>query len=298
MKLAILIPAYNCENTIGDTISSLQSVDSGWPYVDRVVVCDDASTDGTTSAVEAANFDKCPLYLLRHSSNRGEAACYETMLACLPHDIRWFLILHSDDLALQCFIDRNLEILNRCPERVAAVSSNYYNFAALETQLAHTPAEDRIIFRGNAPKEIHHTASVGCWWHISGSLVNRRAWEEMGGRDSRFPVSGDWHLMLRWQKAGYLVGHSLLPTTNYRINAQSVSSKSFKILRDVIERTEVALALQEIFTISIRLRLAKQIGLTGLRRTTRFLLSGETTDALHALSTSSHCVLRLLRTTR
>ena len=36
------------------------------------------------------------------------------MLAALSDETQWFLILHSDDIALENFIQRNVEILERC----------------------------------------------------------------------------------------------------------------------------------------------------------------------------------------
>src|SRR6516165_4247 len=128
MKLAIIIPAYNCQNTIAATLTSLQEISAGWEYVDRVIVCDDASTDNTVGTINATRFDRCPFVLLRHMKNQGESACYSTMIANLASDVDWFLILHSDDLALDCFIVRNLEIVSLCPTKVASVSSNYYVF--------------------------------------------------------------------------------------------------------------------------------------------------------------------------
>ena len=74
-KLAILIPAYNCQSTVRETLCSLQRIEEGWQHVERVAICDDASSDGTWSILQSSGFDKCPLTLLRHHKNQGEAAC-------------------------------------------------------------------------------------------------------------------------------------------------------------------------------------------------------------------------------
>ena len=93
---------------------------------------------------------------------------------------QWFLVLHSDDVALENFIQRNVEILDRCGPKVAAVSSNYYEFGIGEDRLAHAPAEDRVVFRADSQADLMHTALIGSWckWHISGSFINRKLWEK------------------------------------------------------------------------------------------------------------------------
>src|SRR5215469_838165 len=161
MNLAIVIPAFNCATTVGETLNSLQNISRGWDCVSNVLVCDDGSSDNTVQVVESFPFNRCRLTLIRHNTNKGEAVCYQTMVRALPNNLDWFLILHSDDLALDCFLERNLEILRQCDSRVAAVSSNYYVFNGHTDTLGHTPVEDRIVFRGIANDEISHTAAVG-----------------------------------------------------------------------------------------------------------------------------------------
>jgi FkbM family methyltransferase len=296
MKLAIIIPAYNCEATIVDTLCSLQDIESGWDSVEQVVVCDDASSDNTVPQLKSVPFDRCPLTLLRHDSNKGEAACYGTMIKVLGDSVEWFLILHSDDIALGSFLRRNLEILTQCNEHVAAVSSNYYVLGRSGEFLAHSPAEDKIIFRGDAKNDIYHTATVGCWWHISGSLINKTVWQEFGGRDPLLPQVGDWDLMLRWQVAGYRVGHSLIATTKCRVNhASSISSQSYTEFRDVRERTKVILDYPAVFSPGIKKRLAIELGLSTIRRVCRLLLNGRLEAAGRGMSTGVRCVAALLR---
>jgi len=295
MKLAIIVPAYNCAATIGDTLLSLQDIDKGWGRVERVVICDDASSDNTLSVIQSITFDRCPLTVVRHDSNKGEAACYNTMLNVLSEDTKWFLILHSDDIALACFLERNLEILRQCNERVAAISSNYYVFGRIKERLAHSPAEDTVILRGGAKADIDHTAMVGCWWHISGSLINKDLWRQFGGRNPTLPQVGDWDLILRWQTAGYFVGHSLIPTTKYRINGgKSVSTRSYIEFRDLQERASVILNYPAVFSCEMRRTIARKVGATALRRIGNLLRAGEVHLAVRGMSIGYKCVLSLM----
>ncbi len=295
-QIAILIPAYNCASTIADTVNSLQQIGEGWEYVDRVLICDDASADATWSVLQSIEFDKCPLTLLRHEKNSGESACYGTMLKVLSDSIRWFLVLHADDLALPNFLKRNYGIMARCNDRVAAVSSNYITFGPGNERLAHSPAEDTTVFRDGAEQELVHTALVGCWWHISGSLINRDLWQKFGGRRAEFPQVGDWDLMLRWQMAGYAVGHSLIPTTKYRLNSgSSLSSKSYLRFSDIGERTAVILGLPEIFSRSVRRKWAVRVARDSIRRACRLIASGKPLFAIRGALVSAQCVASLLK---
>jgi FkbM family methyltransferase len=294
VKLAVLIPAYNCATTIRETLASLQHIESGWQYVDQVLVCDDYSSDDTLQVIRSVRFDRCQLMIVKHEKNKGEAACYRSMLDKCASDTNWFLILHADDLALPSFLTRNIEIVGRSGDDVAAVSSNYYVFGDRSEQLAHSPAEDRIVFRSNAAEEIYHTATIGCWWHISGSLIRRKAWEDFGGRSADLPQVGDWDLILRWQTAGYSVGHSLIPTTKSRLHASSVSSRSYREFRDLTERTKVICSNPAVFTSQITTKWMSEIGKSGMWRVFKLASKGRIADAGRGVSLVVRCLVRLV----
>lgn len=66
-KVAVLIPAYNEENTIGQVISEVLV------HVPQVLVVDDASCDKTVEFVK-----KYPVTLVQHSVNQGKGASLYT----------------------------------------------------------------------------------------------------------------------------------------------------------------------------------------------------------------------------
>lgn len=297
-RLAILIPSFNCRDTIPETLRSLDNISEGWDQISSVVVCDDSSTDDTANFVASTKWSHFEVKLLRHDQNQGEGRCYATMVQTLPADVEWFLILHSDDLALPNFLKRNFEIAKSCDEHVAAVSSNYVVFGNGVERLAHEPAEDVIIWRSDKPEDIEHTAVVGTWWHVSGSLIRRSAWIEQGGRDTTLPQLGDWDLMLRWQQAGLLLGHSLLPTTKYRLGSTSVSSVSHLKFRDIQERAEVISRHPLVFTPLRRRRIALSQAVAGLKRATKLVFQGQPRLALNGVRVSMAAVRKIIFHTR
>src|SRR5262245_30176575 len=65
-RVGVVIPAYNEERLIGDTIRGIPE------FVDVVVVVDDSSTDGTVARVEAVGDPR--VVLVRNDRNQGVGA--------------------------------------------------------------------------------------------------------------------------------------------------------------------------------------------------------------------------------
>ena len=69
-SIAVVIPAHDEEKLIGATISGVPG------FVDRIIVVDDRSVDGTAAAVEA--LDDSRVELIRHERNQGVGAAIVT----------------------------------------------------------------------------------------------------------------------------------------------------------------------------------------------------------------------------
>jgi len=74
MKLSVLIPCYNEEETIEEVIKRTQGVQT--PYEKEIIVVDDGSTDRSCLVVE--RYPKARL--VRHTSNRGKGQAVRTGL--------------------------------------------------------------------------------------------------------------------------------------------------------------------------------------------------------------------------
>jgi glycosyltransferase involved in cell wall biosynthesis len=70
MRVAAIIPAYNEARTIGDVVAGIRRL------VDRVVVVDDGSTDGTAEGARAAGAE-----VIAHAVNRGKGTAVRSGLA-------------------------------------------------------------------------------------------------------------------------------------------------------------------------------------------------------------------------
>src|SRR5438067_1890293 len=69
-RVAVVVPAHDEEKLIGDTIRSIPD------FVDRVIVVDDKSKDGTVAAVRALNYQR--VEVLKHERNLGVGAAILT----------------------------------------------------------------------------------------------------------------------------------------------------------------------------------------------------------------------------
>jgi len=72
LEVAALIPALDCEATLGDVVRGARA------HVDRVLVVDDGSRDRTAQVAAAAGAE-----VLRHATNRGKGAALRTGMQAL-----------------------------------------------------------------------------------------------------------------------------------------------------------------------------------------------------------------------
>lgn len=101
-SVTILLPAYNEEQSIGRTISSLKT-----RYPDfEILVIDDGSTDNTLKTAMAAGANVWP-----HPYNMGNGAAIKTGLRCASG--KWVIMMDADGQHDPADIERLLELKDR-----------------------------------------------------------------------------------------------------------------------------------------------------------------------------------------
>ncbi len=89
-KLGIVVPAYNEEELIKETLDNMPD------SADRIYVVDDGSTDATRQTIEASNDER--ICILSNGQNRGVGAAITTgYKRCLEEDIDIAVVMAGDN---------------------------------------------------------------------------------------------------------------------------------------------------------------------------------------------------------
>jgi glycosyltransferase involved in cell wall biosynthesis len=120
-KIFYLIPAYNAEDTIIDT---LESIDFQSKYDPRVIIVDDGSTDNTNGVIKAYLKNRTLLDQVKliYQENKGVASALNRGLQEIPRGV-WIFRLDADDL----------DIFGRQKEMIEFMTQNNLDLAGSYT---------------------------------------------------------------------------------------------------------------------------------------------------------------------
>jgi glycosyltransferase involved in cell wall biosynthesis len=225
LSVSAIIPAHNAERYLADAIgSALRQT-----YRDiEIIVVDDGSTDGTAtiaerygSRVRLVRQSHCGVSTAR---NVGAENAHGSLLAFLDADDRW----------LPERVERQVHALKDRPFLEAVVCATRVVDASLRpiTELRQSPdvtVRDLLLFRLTV-------VSVS-----SNILMQRHAFEEIGGFDPRLSTSADWLMMYRLLDRGRFTSLPE-PLTEYRLHDSNMSSNLARFEQDVFT------AFHEIFS--------------------------------------------------
>ncbi len=88
-ELAVIIPAYNEEAGIGQTVNELRAAMAGIPWRAELVVVDDGSSDGTAAVAEGLG-----VRVIRLPDNEGYGAAIKAGIRAVPAEL--FAIIDAD----------------------------------------------------------------------------------------------------------------------------------------------------------------------------------------------------------
>lgn len=190
--VSVIIPSYNCELYIAETLESI--LDQTFKDIEIIVV-DDGSTDKTRQIVTSYG---APVRLVTQTNagvcaarNRGIREAAGQYVCLMDHDDYWL----PDKLALQ------LEQMQRHPE-VGLVYSTFAWWNPGPDGVFPDPGNYKDESSGSAIDEefsgwIYHLLLLDCWVLTSSALIRGEAFNKCGSFDESLPYSEDWDLWLR-----------------------------------------------------------------------------------------------------
>jgi dolichol-phosphate mannosyltransferase len=82
MRVSILVPVYQEENTVGELLARVIACDvASLGFEREILVCDDGSTDGTSQVIARMARERPEIRVFAHATNQGKGAAIRTMLA-------------------------------------------------------------------------------------------------------------------------------------------------------------------------------------------------------------------------
>ncbi|MCA1990877.1 MAG: glycosyltransferase [Coleofasciculus sp. S288] len=221
--ISVVIPAYNAERTILETIKSVQQQ----TFSDlEIIVINDGSTDRTLELLQSVQDERLKIFSYENGGlpvarNRGISHATGEFIAFIDADDLWT----PDKLELQ------LAALQQHPEAGVAYSWTYFKYEEDE----YSYADESNFFEGN----VYADLLVRNFLHNgSNPLIRKRAIESVGFFDPTLKSCEDWDYYLRLAAKWNFI---LVPKSQviYRQSLSSMTSKvevMEKYLLIVIER--------------------------------------------------------------
>jgi glycosyltransferase involved in cell wall biosynthesis len=185
--VSILIPAFNAQEWIADTIQS--AIDQTWPRKEIIIV-DDGSTDQTFSV--ARQFGSKEVKVLTQQNQGAAAARNKAFSVCQGNYVQW---LDADDLLARDKIAQQMRVTKYCEDSRMLLSSAWgrFNYRVSRAKFVPTslwcdlsPVEWLICKMGESV-----FMQTGSW------LVSRELCENAGAWDTRLLSDDDGEYFCR-----------------------------------------------------------------------------------------------------
>ncbi|MES2416411.1 MAG: FkbM family methyltransferase [Patescibacteria group bacterium] len=203
-SISFIIPAYNCEDTIAESIMSI--IDGNLKEKDEIIIINDASTDNTLKIVEDLQKKYSIIKILSHKYNKGSAAASRNtgienavseLIFCLDADN--VLIPNSIEKLLQTLIENNAD---------AVAFGELWYFKDFMKTVTH-----KLVYLNKVELK---DALAGVYWPgPSGNyLFTKTSWEKAGKYDESVGGAYDsWVFGIKQLAIGSLM--LTVPNTHY-----------------------------------------------------------------------------------
>lgn len=192
LNVSFIIPAYNCETTITDTLDSIFA--ENFAEGDEVVVIDDCSKDNTKQILQRYSVERHPLVIVEHLVNKGGAAARNTAIENAKNGL--IFCLDSDNILKPNSVPKLREFLLSEGAHAAAFQELWY-FKDDPSSITHKWAfrPGQITFEDSLSSGIVPISS-------GNYLYTKNAWRSAGGYPEFAHALDAWGFGLRQLACG------------------------------------------------------------------------------------------------
>lgn len=147
-KVSIIMGVYNCQDTVEESIESIiHQTYQNW----ELIICDDASTDGTYEKVlHYAKRDPERIRLIRNKNNQRLAASLNRCLAEAKGE--WIARQDGDDLSVSTRLEKQVHFLETNPDYdVVGTAMTVFDESGTKGVRALASAPDRKVLARGTP---------------------------------------------------------------------------------------------------------------------------------------------------
>lgn len=190
-RVLAMVPAWNAETFIAKSLGSLAR--QSYPNL-RILISDDASTDGTVEVCQKFIEQDDRFTLIQQPKNLGWLGNANALLQAADAD--YLLFAFHDDVLLPEFISRCVTALENNPEGIVAFSDMVTSFQSGGEEVGQCKAFDGVkdrVMRGK-----HMLWKVDHWWAPNRGVFRAEAAKKIGGlrRHLAGEFMADWPWLL------------------------------------------------------------------------------------------------------
>ena len=189
--VSILVPAYNAERRLADTIKS--ALGQTWPRKELIIV-NDGSTDQTLQV--AKQFASKEVIVVTQENQGAAAARNNALSRCQGEYIQW---LDADDLLAPDKIARQMDAVKHCHSKRTLFSSSwaYFFYRWQKSKFTSTPLWADLSPQEWLLRKVEHNLYMA----DSSWLVSRELTDAAGSWDSQLSLDDDGEYFCRVLRA-------------------------------------------------------------------------------------------------
>lgn len=229
MKVSVIVPAYNAEHYLRETVASVQAQTyANW----ELVIVNDGSKDGTGALADRLAAEDARIQVV-HQENAGLSGARNSGLtAAFPH-AQYLLFLDADDVLEPAALDTLASLLTDHPAAPAAYGlARYINSEGQAIRLNEAEEFGRLRRSVQAGRLVTHPAGEATNFSMlvyrnviltpGMVLLRKAALEQAGAFDTKMSPTADWDMWLRIaRQGGMLLTNSVV--LSYRRHEHNMS---------------------------------------------------------------------------